>query len=134
MPLKIISGTLDIQSDGISCRLDDGVVTVACTISRFVLQDLAGRYLAGVGITELQAFGELISEIENLATAKFDSGRLDENGDISIGTSDFLRHRRLFEAIADRQALPPISGRAANTDVRGSGAFTASWAERPMAA
>jgi hypothetical protein len=42
--------------------------------------------------TDIEAFGQLMPEVERLATAKYRLGRLEENGELLIGTIDLLRH------------------------------------------
>jgi hypothetical protein len=91
MPFKLVPGRLDIQAEGVRFRLGDGATTVSCFVTHFALQDLGGHYLSGANVTDLQAFTELLPEIEHLANAKFDSGRIEENGEVTIGTADLLR-------------------------------------------
>ena len=42
--------------------------------------------------TDVEAFGLLIPEIERLANIKYRLGRLEENGDLLLGTVDLLRY------------------------------------------
>jgi len=42
--------------------------------------------------TNVQAFGLLIPEIERLAHIKYRLGRLEENGELMLGTVDLLRY------------------------------------------
>jgi hypothetical protein len=92
MTLKVVPGRLDIQPEGIRFRLGDGATVVACFLTRFVLQDLASHHLPGTNVTDLQAFSELLPEIEHFANAKYVSGRTEANGEIKLGTADLLRH------------------------------------------
>jgi hypothetical protein len=88
---RITSGKLDIQPEHISCNLGEGSVTVRCTISIEVLRDLADHSMLNWS-TDIQAFGLLIPEIERLANIKNRLGRLEENGDLVLGTVDLLRY------------------------------------------
>jgi len=101
VPLRVISGKLDIQPQGISCHLHDGVNIVPCTIATEVLLDLADHHLLNRS-TKLEAFGLLIFEIERLASTKYRLGCL-EDGELLIGSIDLLRYgfspRRKSEAI-----------------------------------
>jgi hypothetical protein len=92
MPLKVVPGKLDIQPDGIRFRLGDGATIVSCFVAKFVLQDLASHHLPGTNATDLQAFSELLPEIEHLANAKYGASRIEANGEIKLGTADLLRH------------------------------------------
>jgi hypothetical protein len=92
MALRVIPGRLDIQPEGIRFRLGDGASIVDCFLTRFVLQDLASHHLPGTNPTDLQAFSELLPEIEHFANAKYVSGRTEANGEIKLGTADLLRH------------------------------------------
>jgi hypothetical protein len=89
--LRVTSGRLDIQSRSISCNLHDGTVVVRCTISNDVLRDLAHHSLLNWS-SDVEAFGLLIPEVERLASAKYRLGRLEENGELLIGTIDLLRY------------------------------------------
>jgi hypothetical protein len=112
VPLNVIPGQLDIQKEGIRFRLSDGETTVSCSVSRFVLQDLISHHLPGVNVTDLQAFVELLPGIAHLANVKYDAGRIDENGEIVIGTADLLRHG--LQSPAAHLASMAIIRRAAN--------------------
>jgi hypothetical protein len=92
MALKVVPGRLDIQPEGIRFRLGDGATVVGCFLTRFVLQDLASHHLPGTNATDLQAFSELLPEIEHFANAKYDANRIEANGEIRLETADLLRH------------------------------------------
>jgi hypothetical protein len=89
--LRVTSGKLDIQPRSISCNLHDGETVLQCTIAIEVLRDLADHSMLNWS-TDVQAFGLLISEIECLADIKYRLGRLEENGDLLLGTVDLLRY------------------------------------------
>jgi hypothetical protein len=89
--LRVTSGKLDIQSGSISCNLQDGKSIILCTIAIEVLRDLADHSMLNWS-TDIQAFGLLIPEIERLANIKNRLGRLEENGDLVLGTVDLLRY------------------------------------------
>ncbi len=91
MALRLISGRLDIQSESISCNLQDSTAVIPCTIAIDVLRDLADHSMLNWS-RDVQAFGLLIPEIERLANLKFRLGRLEENGHLALGTIDLLRY------------------------------------------
>jgi hypothetical protein len=91
MSLKVASGRLDLLASSIVCQLQDGAQTIVCTISRQVLRDL-GDYHFGRAIPEAAVFSECLSEIERLASAKFNGRGLDKSGGISIGPADLVRY------------------------------------------
>jgi hypothetical protein len=72
--------------------LHDGRAKVICTIAHEVLRDLAhGHQLSG---PDEVLFSLLLPEIEELADTKFHAGKIDENGVLTIGTSDLIRYGR----------------------------------------
>jgi hypothetical protein len=89
--LRVTSGKLDIQPGSISCNLHDGETVLRCTIAIEVLRDLADHSMLNWS-TDVQAFGLLIPEIERLAYIKYRLRRLEENGDLLLGTVDLLRY------------------------------------------
>jgi hypothetical protein len=91
MPLKVAAGRLDLLASSIVCQLQDGTRTIVCTIARQVLRDL-GDYHFGRAIPDEAVFSECLSEIERLASAKFNGRGLDENGGISLGPADLARY------------------------------------------
>jgi hypothetical protein len=89
--LRVISGHLDIQSRSISCNLQEGLTIVRCTIAIEVLRDLADHSMLEWS-TDIEAFSLLMPEVERLASLKYRLRRLEENGELLIGTIDLLRH------------------------------------------
>jgi hypothetical protein len=65
---------------------------IECTISRQVLRDLADVCALSRGVSDLAAFSQLLSQIEKIATCKYETVRLEENGGLKIGTADLLRY------------------------------------------
>ena len=90
MSLRVLAGRLELLSSGIVCQLHDGVTTVICTILRQALRDLGDHN--GLTVPEEAVFSQLLPEIERLASKKFYAGRVDENGELSIGSADLLRY------------------------------------------
>jgi hypothetical protein len=89
--LRVTSGRLDIQSRSISCNLQEGLTIVRCTIAFEVLRDLADHSMLEWS-TDIETFGLLMPEVERLASVKYRLGRLEENGELLIGTIDLLRY------------------------------------------
>jgi Protein of unknown function (DUF1488) len=90
VPLQIAAGKLEIREHeiGFRCKVDQKLID--CTISHHVLLDLAGAYGLSHKMIALAAFGELLSPIEKIASRKYEAGRLEENGELKIGTVDLL--------------------------------------------
>jgi hypothetical protein len=107
VPLRVISGKLDIRSGSISCNLQDGNAVIPCTIAIEVLRDLADHSMLNWS-TDVQAFGLLISEVERLANLKYRLGRLEENGDLVLGTVDLLRYG--FSRPRKAESNPAVPG------------------------
>jgi hypothetical protein len=111
MQLRIIAGSLDAQTHWISFRIDDGATGLACGISRDALFDLAGHH--GLRGSEEGLFEALWPVIERLLLAKFRARRIEEGGEILVGSADLLlygfdvtpspqRRRRAKAAVAAR--------------------------------
>jgi Protein of unknown function (DUF1488) len=87
MRLSILAGSFDAQARGIGFRAY-GANEVACGISRDALLDLGGYHQ--MDGSEEALFGSLGREIERLISAKFRARRIDQNGEIWIGSADIL--------------------------------------------
>jgi hypothetical protein len=61
-------------------------------ISRQLLRDLRDSHGLPARMNELEVFSRLLSEVEWIASIKYDAGRLEENGDLKIETADLLRY------------------------------------------
>ena len=92
--LKVTSGRLDLLRESIVFHLRNGADTVVCSISHAALRDLGDCH--GIRSSEVDVFSTLLHNIEHLATAKFRAGRIDENGQVNIGTSDLVRFGPFF--------------------------------------
>jgi hypothetical protein len=88
---RVASGKFDIESQSVCFHLDDGTNIVPCTVAGQVLLDLADHYFLSCG-TMTAAFSLLLPEVERLVNAKYGYGRLEENGELVIGTADLLRY------------------------------------------
>jgi Protein of unknown function (DUF1488) len=86
VPLRIAAGKLEIREHeiGFRCKVDKKLID--CAISHHVLLDLAGAYGLSHKMIALAAFGKLLSPIEKIASRKYEAGRLEENGELKIGT------------------------------------------------
>jgi hypothetical protein len=49
------------------------------------------NWRAGISVTDLEIFSEMLPEIEHLANTKYDASRIEESG-IVIGAPDLLRY------------------------------------------
>ena len=88
MQLRIIAGSLDARSPGISFRVDDGGNGLACGISRDALLDLAGHH--GLRGSKEGLFQAMWPVIERLVRAKFQAGRVDASGEVLVDSADLL--------------------------------------------
>jgi hypothetical protein len=87
--LKVIAGSLDAQSAGLSFQCDQDGETIDCGVVSDVLHDLLAFHRLGFGE---DAFRALLPEIERLANAKSDAGRFEENGTLVVRATDLLRY------------------------------------------
>jgi hypothetical protein len=87
--LKVIAGSLDAHSAGLSFQCNQGGEAIDCGVVSDVLYDLLAFHRLGFGN---DAFRALLPEIERLANAKSDAGRFEENGTLVIRTADLLRY------------------------------------------
>jgi len=89
--LTLSAESLEAQTDGISFRCDcGGEKTLQCGITDIALRDLVGfHHLDSI---DADAYGRvLLPEIERLANAKFEVGRLEEDGGLLIRSADLVR-------------------------------------------
>jgi hypothetical protein len=91
-PLRITTGKLEIRGNEICFRCMTDSTSIDCAISRQVLRDLAGTYGLSLEVSDLAAFGQLLSQIEKIASRKYETARFEENGELKIGTADLLRY------------------------------------------
>ena len=90
VPFRLIPGSLEVQSAGLSFQCDHDGNTILCGVSGDVLHDLlAFHRLESSGG---DAFRALPPELERLAMAKLLAGRLEENGMLIIRDVDLLRY------------------------------------------
>jgi Protein of unknown function (DUF1488) len=86
MPLtRLNDGAFDAQLEGIYFSMWNGSTSVRCFISQEALTDKA----QGSGQAEsLDVFHEYRSEIENLASAKYDAGKITSDGLVVVDSPD----------------------------------------------
>src|SRR5689334_5973640 len=101
MQLRIIMGSVEARSPSISFRVDDGADGLVCGISRNAVLDLAAHH--GLQGSEERLFLALWLVIERLVQAKFQASRIEESGEILIGSADLLLYG--FDG-----AMPPQRG------------------------
>jgi hypothetical protein len=89
--LRLIPKSLAPQSDGVRFQFDcdDGKV-IQCSITDDTLRDLVDFH--HVKNTDEDTCRVLLPEIERLANAKYDAGRLEEDGGLLIRSSDLVRY------------------------------------------
>ena len=86
MPLtRLNDSAFDAQLEGVYCGMWNGSTSVRCFVSHEALTDKA----QGSGQAEsLDVFHEYRSEIENLASAKYDAGKITSDGLVVIDSPD----------------------------------------------
>ena len=90
MSLRVIAGSLKAQAAGLSFQIGGEGETLDCEVASEVLRDLLAYHrFEGAGDDAVRA---LLPEIERLANAKSDAGRLEEDGTLVIRTADLLRY------------------------------------------
>ncbi len=89
MPLERGIGE-PLQPDGVVLfAMNDGSRLVPCAITAAALRQLAGPDI----ISLCRAFAEHRHAIEQVASDKYDSGRTDPDGGITLLPNDFAVHR-----------------------------------------
>jgi hypothetical protein len=90
MPLTRLSGAFHPDSDGIYFGMKDGTKTVTCMVTYEALQDwVRGAPLAAPEQDECVAiFMEDRSQIERVASARYDAGDADPDGRVRVRTRD----------------------------------------------
>ena len=92
MPLRIATGKLEIGEHAICFRCAADADSVECTISRQAIRDLADIYALAAQLSDLAAFSQLLSQIENVADRKYPKSRFEKERPLKIGTADLLRY------------------------------------------
>lgn len=90
MSFRVTGGKLDLLLTRIVCQLSDGERSILCSIARQTLRDLGD--FRRLRLSEEAVFSVLLPDIERLANEKVRAGRLDENGNVSLGTAELLRY------------------------------------------
>ena len=87
MPLtRLNDSAFDAQLEGVYFGMWNGSMSVRCLVTHEALTDKAQ---GGSGRAEsLDVFHEYRSEIENLASAKYDAGRIKSDGLVVIDSAD----------------------------------------------
>jgi len=94
VPLRIIAGKLEIREREISfrCTTNDNDASIDCIISCQALRDLAIVYSLTPDVSDLAAFEQLLSQIERIASRKYEKAGSKQSGHLKIGTADLLRY------------------------------------------
>jgi hypothetical protein len=90
LPLRVVAGSLEAQTDGLRFQCDRGDKTIRCGIVDIALLDLIGFHR--IKKTEDNPFRVLLPEIERLVNAKYDAGRFEEDGWIVVQSVDLVRY------------------------------------------
>jgi len=99
MPLKLIAGSLDGPSQGISFEYQDEAETIPCSITPEALRDLGDFH--HLDFSEDDLIRVLLREIERLVRAKRRPDRL-EDGALVISSADLLRYG--FDGASERRS------------------------------
>jgi len=86
MPLtRLKDSAFDAQVEGVYFGMWNGSIPVRCLVSQEALTDKA----EGASLAEsLEVFHEYRSEIENLASAKYDAGQIKSDGLVVVDSAD----------------------------------------------
>jgi hypothetical protein len=90
MRLKVILETLSAGPQGPAFQCDNGVKKIGGSIAADTLLDIMDFHR--IKGTQEYGFGALLPEIERLLNAKSESGKFEQNGELSIRTADLLRY------------------------------------------
>jgi hypothetical protein len=71
-------------------QFKDGREVVRCVVTAEVVQDLGSHYKLQFSADDVAEV--LIPELDRIATTKYRAGRIEENGELLIRTSDLLRY------------------------------------------
>jgi hypothetical protein len=121
MSIRVITGSLSARSNGLCFQCDRDGHHLHCGISDVALRDLIDFHRFNGG--EDEALRVLLPEIERLANAKYDAGRLEKNGwlviwtfsgtDISVGIGPPRKQLRLGGSRGKRTSASACSPGAA---------------------
>jgi hypothetical protein len=88
--LKIVPRTICAEARTLSFQCEGGEKAITCSITAEALDDLVHLY--HLDVKEDEAVDALLKEIEYLTNEKFGAGRVEQNGELVIRTSDVLRY------------------------------------------
>ncbi len=87
---RVMGGKLELHSTRIVCRLHEEDRILTCTVERPVLRDMGAYH--GLRVSDEALFSRLLPEIERLANECIRANRLDESGNVTIGTAELIRY------------------------------------------
>jgi hypothetical protein len=90
MGLKVAVATLRAGSQGLLFQCNNGDEQISCVIPPQTLRDLVE--FNDFSEMDESAFRALLPQIERIVTAKYEIGRIEEDGALSICTADILRY------------------------------------------
>jgi hypothetical protein len=88
--LTIIAKSLMAHTDGFTFQADADGKIVKCDVTSVALADLVDFH--HIKIAAADALQVILPEIERLANAKYDAGRLEEDGGLLIRSTDLVRY------------------------------------------
>jgi hypothetical protein len=88
--LKMMPGSVNVGSQCITFRCNDGQLEIACSILAHALDDLIRFH--EIDDESDEGMDQLLSQIERVANDKIDARRLEPNGEIVIRSIDILRY------------------------------------------
>lgn len=87
MPLRPSSDGFNEGRDGFYFAMTEGTKTVQCVVTHQALRELSASN--GLPGDQVATFTRFRSEIERAASNKFDAGKFNENGEVSVTPTDF---------------------------------------------
>ena len=90
MRLKMMAGTLSARPQSLVFQCNNSIKAITASIAADALLDMMDFHRIKGG--QEYGFQALLPEIERLVNAKYEAGRIDENGELAIWAADLLRY------------------------------------------
>jgi hypothetical protein len=90
IPLKLVPGTINVESNALSFRCGDGAKSIDCSITAGALDDILQYHRLEASNDDVDE--ALLNKIERILNAKSNAGRIGPDGSLVIKTIDVLRY------------------------------------------
>jgi hypothetical protein len=88
--LKLVPGTINVESNALSFQCVDGAKAIACSITAGALDDILQYHRLEASNDDVDE--ALVNKIERILNAKVSAGRTEPDGSLVIKTIDALRY------------------------------------------